>query len=117
MRNNLEIIYMEGQGHIFTIDLIFLGQRVMMRGPAFSEQYFVVLGLNTMEIGSNVKFNSKLLDPEVVVQSKCWCQTPVHKVHDLCPEVVVQSKWVCQTPVHKVHDLWFFKSQHPDHDK
>ncbi len=43
MGNNLETIYMEGQGHIFTIDLIFLGQHAMLRGPAFSEQYFVSL--------------------------------------------------------------------------
>ncbi len=35
----LESISMEDQGHIFTIDLIFLGQHAMTRGPAFSEYF------------------------------------------------------------------------------
>ncbi len=33
----LESICMEGQGHIFTFDLIFLDQRAILRGPVFSE--------------------------------------------------------------------------------
>ncbi len=38
---NLETIYMEGQGHIFTIDLIFSGSTCHTRGPTLSEQYFI----------------------------------------------------------------------------
>ncbi len=36
-------LYMEGQGHIFTIDLIFSGQHAILRCPAFSKQYFFQL--------------------------------------------------------------------------
>ncbi len=43
MGKNLESICMEGQSHIFTFDLIFLGQYSMPRCPGFSERYFIVL--------------------------------------------------------------------------
>ncbi len=46
----LESISMEGQGHICNIDLIFLGQCAMLRGPAFSEQYFMKLQVFTISL-------------------------------------------------------------------
>ncbi len=42
MEKNLESICMEGRS-LFTFDLIFLGQLAMPRGPAFSEQYFLIM--------------------------------------------------------------------------
>ncbi len=38
----LESICMEGQGHIFTFDLIFQGQHATPRGIAFSERFFIL---------------------------------------------------------------------------
>ncbi len=73
MGNNLETIHMEGQGHIFTIDLIFLGQHAMPRGPAFSERYFI-------NVGESWYFRAQGLGPDHTNHSKDCQREPPYEI-------------------------------------